>query len=87
MEGIPHSVLRILRFGEIVFPPFEEDYLRITEPAYQQWLQTVTLMKELLNFPNFTLRVHMADIGAYDSDQRLPNFRRKVLKKQGTAIV
>jgi hypothetical protein len=77
----------LLTIIEIVFPPFEEDYLRITVPAYQEWLQTITFMRNGLNLPNLTLRVYMADISAYDHYQGLPGFRRGITKERGITIV
>jgi hypothetical protein len=85
-EVVPRDALRFLRFVEIVFPPFEEDYLRPDEPAYSEWLQTITLMKNEFNLPNLTLRVYMADIGAFDDDQGLPDFRRRITKEGGIII-
>ena len=38
---VPLASLRYLRSIELVFPPFEDDYLRATDPAYSDWLQTI----------------------------------------------
>jgi hypothetical protein len=83
---VPRDALRFLQLVEIVFPPYEEDYLRPDEPAYSEWLQTVALMKNELDLPRLTLRIYMADIGAFDSDQGLPNFRRRITKDGDVVI-
>jgi hypothetical protein len=86
-HAVPRNALRFLRFVEIVFPPFKNDYLRANEPAYQEWLQTVTLMKSELNLPGLTLRVYMASIGAFDRHWGLPDYRHRITKEQGDTIL
>ena len=60
-EVVPFTSLRWLRSIELVFPPFEDDYLRATEPAYSDWLQTVDYVKNELNTPMMDLCMHMAE--------------------------
>jgi hypothetical protein len=60
-ETVPCKALQFLRSVEIVFPPFHDDYLRPHELGYQDWLQTIELMAEVLTLPLLTLRVFMAD--------------------------
>ena len=58
---VPFTSLRYLRSIELVFPPFEKDYLRATDPAYSDWLQTINHVKKELCTPMLNLHVHMAD--------------------------
>ena len=58
---VPFTSLRWLRSVELVFPPFEEDYLRVTDPAYRNWLQTVYHVKNDLCIPMVNVHIHMAD--------------------------
>lgn len=37
-DALPSTALRYVKGLEIVFPPFLDDYLRLREPAYDQWL-------------------------------------------------
>ena len=60
-DTVPFSSLHWLRSIELVFPPFEEDYLRTTDPAYKDWLQAVSHVVEQLSIPMLDLHVHMAD--------------------------
>ena len=62
---VPFSSLHWLRSVELVFPPFEDDYLRATEPAYSDWLQTIDYIKNQLNTPIMDLHMHMADPETY----------------------
>ena len=54
------TALYLLRFLEVVIPPFDEDYLRAHEPAHQEWLQTIDHVKEKLNLLSLTVRIYMA---------------------------
>ena len=58
---VPFTSLCWLRSVELVFPPFEDDYLRATEPAYSDWLRTLDYIKHELNTPLMDLHMHMAD--------------------------
>ena len=58
---VPFTSLRCLRSVELVFPPFEEDYLRATDPAYSDWLQTIDHVKNELCIPMLDLHIHVAD--------------------------
>ena len=84
MDVVPSRSLRFLRYLEVVFPPFEEDYIRPHEPAYQEWLRTIDHIKEQLCLPLLTLRIYMAD--------RLPNgdgvtpFRARTTQEQAVMI-
>ncbi len=60
-DVVPFTSLRWLRSLELVFPPFEDDYLRHTEPAYSDWLHTIDYIKNELHTPMINLHVHMAD--------------------------
>ena len=84
IDVVPSNALRFLRFLEVVFPPFDEDYLLPHEPAYQEWLRTIDHVKEQLCLPLLTVRVYMAD--------HLPNghgvtpFRANMTKEQAKTI-
>ena len=60
-DVVPFTNLCWLRSLELVFPPFEDDYLSVTEPAYSDWLQTLDYIKDELNTPMMDLHMHMAD--------------------------
>jgi hypothetical protein len=82
---VPSNALGLLRFIEVVFPPFDEDYLRPHEPAYQDWLQTIDYVKDKLYLPTLTLRVYMADHAAHGNNVTL--FRRRITKEQQRTIL
>ncbi len=85
MDVVPSKSLYFLRYLEVVFPPFDEDYLRPNEPAYEEWLRTIDHIKEQLCLPSLTVRVYMAD--------HLPNgdgvtpFRANITKSQCMTIL
>jgi hypothetical protein len=54
---VPPNALRFLRFLEVVFPPFDENYLHLDELAYQDWLRTIDYVSDKLCLPTLTLRV------------------------------
>lgn len=58
---VPFTSLRWLRSIELVFSPFEDDYLRATKPAYSDWLHTVDYIQNELPIPMINLHIHMAD--------------------------
>ena len=60
-KAIPRNAIYFLNFLELVIPPFDEDYLSPDSTAYDEWLQTVTYIKEYLNLPTLTLRIDFAD--------------------------
>jgi hypothetical protein len=82
---VPSNALGFLKFIELVFPPFDEDYLRPHEPAYQDWLQTIDYVKDKLYFPTLTLRVYMADHAAHGNNVTPFNFR--ITKEQQIRIL
>jgi hypothetical protein len=82
---VPSHMLQFLRFLEIVFPPFHDDYLRPHEPAYQDWLKAVDYASELLNLPMLTLDVYFFDY-LYHCEPT-PDFRNNMTKEQGLKIV
>lgn len=84
-DVVPSNALRFLRFLEVVFPPFDKDYLRPQEPAYQDWLQTIDHIKEKLHLPMLTLRVYMAD--HLPNGQGVTPFRNKMTKEQGIKVL
>ena len=60
-EIVPMDKLQFLRSLDIIFPPFEEDYLRPHEPAFQDWLQTITYIEKHLCLGVLTMRIYMPD--------------------------
>lgn len=63
-EIVPTQALSYLRFLEIVFPPFDGDFLAQDTPAFQDWIDLLNFLKIKLTPSRLTLRVHFAD---YDS--------------------
>ena len=84
-DVVPSNALRLLRFLEVVIPPFEEDYLRPHEPAYQDWLQTIDRIGEQLCLPMLTVRVYMAEYLPRDGETT--TFRAKMTKEQVMTII
>jgi hypothetical protein len=82
---VPPEALGFLKFLDIVFPPFYDDYLGDDEPAYQNWLQTIDHIGDLVNLPVLTLRVHMADICLYP--EHAPEYRTKMTEEESQTIV
>ena len=82
---VPRNALGFLKFLEVVFPPFDEDYLRPHEPAYQDWLRTIDYITDKLYFPTLTLRVYMAD--HYPSGSDVTPFRTNMTKEQAFTIL
>lgn len=76
-----------LRSLELVFPPYGNDYLSVTRPAYSDWLQTLDYIKDELDTPLMNLHMHMAD-PEEDSNGTVvggrtyrPNFTKEQSKK------
>jgi hypothetical protein len=82
---VPPNALRFLRFLELVFPPFDEDYLRLDEPAYQDWLQTIDYVGDKLCLPTLTLRIYMADHDPCGYD--VTSSRMNMTKQQALTIL
>ena len=85
MDVAPPNALYFLRFLELAFPPFHEDYLCTHEPAYKEWLRTVDQVKEQLCLPILTVRVYMADY--LPRECTLTHFRAHMTKEQGMTIL
>lgn len=87
-DVVPFTSLRWLRSVELVFPPFEDDYLRATEPAYSDWLQTTDYFKNQLNLPMMDLHMHMADPETYgDRIVEGRTYRPKFTKEQSMKVI
>lgn len=84
-DVVPPQALSLLKFLDIVFPPFYDDYIGEHEPAYQDWLQTINHLADLARLPVFTLRVHMADIGLYP--EHAPEYRTQMTREESQTIV
>ena len=84
-DVVPSNALRFLRFLEMVIPPFEEDYLRPHEPAYQDWLQTIDRIGEQLCLPSLTIRIYMADYLPRGGES-IASFRANMTKEQFMTI-
>lgn len=83
---VPFTSLRWLRSVELVFPPFEEDYLRATDPAYNDWLQTIEHVEKELCMRMIDLHVHMADPETDDGKvvgglTYRPNLKKEQMRK------
>ena len=59
-EILPSNALCLLRDLELVFPIAAHQYLHPYEPAYQDWIRTIDLVKEQLCLPLLTVRLYMA---------------------------
>jgi len=84
-DVVPSNALHFLKFLEVVFPPFYDDYLCPHEPAYQDWLQTIEYVRERLDLPMLTLRIYMADYILHG--ELVADFRSTMTKEQGMAIL
>ena len=62
LARVPSYVVRYLRSVEIVFPAFEEDYLRSDEKGYQDWLNTIDYIAKHANLSELSLTIYMSDI-------------------------
>jgi hypothetical protein len=81
---VPLKALGFIKFLEVVFPPFNDGYLRPYEPAYQDWLRTIYYVRDKLYLPTLTLRVYMAD--HYPNGAGVTPFRSNITKEQGMTI-
>lgn len=68
-----------------MFSPFDDDYLRSSEPAYLDWLQTLDYVKDKFYLPKLNLRGYMAD--HQPSEQGVTPFRSNTTKEQGMTIL
>jgi hypothetical protein len=84
-DFVPSQALSLLKFLDIVFPPFYNDYLGESDPAYQDWLQTINHLGNLATLPVLTLRVHMADIPLFP--EHAPEYRTKLTREESQTIV
>ena len=90
-DVVPFTSLRWLRSVELVFPPFEDDYLRATEPAYSDWLQTIDYIKNQLNTLMMDLHMHMADPETHGNfvieARTYRTYRPKFTKEQSRKVI
>lgn len=77
--------LRHLKYLELVFPPIDDDYLRTTDPAYPNWLDSIGFAADRLNLTQLTLFVVMAD--HHKTGTNITHFRYNMTPKQGNTIV
>lgn len=84
---VSSNALQFLRFLELVFPPFENDYLRRDEPAYQDWLRTIDHVKDKLNLPLLILRVCMADYRPDGTPGSLIRFRYNATSETKSQVI
>ncbi|KAI0125433.1 hypothetical protein BJ170DRAFT_637582 [Xylariales sp. AK1849] len=84
-EIMPPDAIGFLRFLEVVFSPFDTDYLRFHEPAYQDWLQTIDYISDKLHLPTLTIQVYMAD--HYPNGQGVTPFRNNMTREQGMTVI
>jgi hypothetical protein len=80
---MPVSAIHHLRSLEIVFPPFEGDYLPSDSAGYRDWITTISYLAEHANLPQLTLKVLMSDVyGGY----HLP-YRRGLTRAQKVTVL
>lgn len=84
-EVVPPNAVGFLTYLEVVFPPFDTDYLRLRESACQDWLQTIDYVREKLYLPTLTLRVYMAN--HYPNGQGVTPFQDAMTKEQGIVMI
>lgn len=82
-KAIHLSELRFLRFIEIVFPPFEEDYFQHAEQAYQDWVETIERVRKYLNLSMLTVRVYHVNSPLWNARG---GYRSQVTKEQAIKI-
>ncbi|TVY16627.1 hypothetical protein LARI1_G005821 [Lachnellula arida] len=84
-DFVSPEAVGFLKYLDVVFPPFYDDYLGYDEPAYQDWLQTIDHIGNLANLPMLTLRVSMADIDL--EPQYLDEYRTRMsIEKRNTIL-
>ncbi|TVY87801.1 hypothetical protein LAWI1_G006900 [Lachnellula willkommii] len=84
-DFVSPEAVGFLKYLDVVFPPFYDDYLGYDEPAYQDWLQTIDHIGNLANLPMLTLRVSMADIVL--EPQYLEEYRTRMsIEKRNTIL-
>lgn len=81
---LPSTARRYLRSLEIVFPPFHDDYLMPSEPAYRQLLQVIEQMTQL-TLPTLNLSIVMAD-GKENGRVGRVQFRGTMTKAQARKV-
>ncbi len=85
---VPFISLRWLRSVELVFPPFEGDYLRATDPAYGDLLQTIEHVEKELCIRMIDLHIHMADPETDNgSVVGAPTYRPNLEKEQSQKVI
>lgn len=66
-DVVPASCLSLLRFVEIVFPPYPYDcWPGPDTPALQDWINCIDWVQHKVNAPALTLRLCMADSSLHD---------------------
>ena len=83
-DVVPFTALPFLKFVEIVFPPFDGDYIKPGEPAFRDWISTIDQVKGQLNLPQLTLRVYMTDLPQMEAVTS--TFRHTVTSEQKSTI-
>lgn len=64
-EVVPVQALPCIQFLEIVFLPFDGNFLAPNEPAYQDWIELLDFLSDKLTPSRLTLRIYFSD---YDID-------------------
>lgn len=62
LSHVPSYAVRYLRSVEIVFPPFEKDYLRVDENGYQDWLDTIDYIAKNAILSELSIAIYMSDV-------------------------
>ncbi|KAL8737158.1 MAG: hypothetical protein Q9181_001976 [Wetmoreana brouardii] len=84
-DVMPLNALPFLRFLDIIIPPFEDDYLRPNEPAYQEWLETIDWIKGKLCLSMLMLRICAAD--CLMTSINTTTYRSKITQEQAQMIL
>ncbi|KAL1851735.1 hypothetical protein Daus18300_012420 [Diaporthe australafricana] len=83
-DVVPESCLGLLRFVEVVFPPYRYDsWPRDGDPAMKDWISCIGYIKHKVNAPALTVRLYMADT----SDWGPQEDRRDMSKVNGHEVL
>ncbi|KAI3398789.1 hypothetical protein diail_8480 [Diaporthe ilicicola] len=81
---VPNGCLSLLRFVEIVFPPYPHDsWPQDGDDALEDWIDCIHRLKYNANISALTLRLYMADT----SDSRPQTDREELTKEDGQKVL
>lgn len=77
-DVVPDSCLGLLRFVEVVFPPYRHDsWPRDGHPAMEDWIGCIGYIKHKVNAPALTVRLYMADTSDWDPQEDVRNMSKE----------